>query len=280
MKKKMIIMNYIIDIRKPATKNVRAFCGWFSLLLGFTFFLQFPMQTVAQKLDYLYGMECYLLNKKGYMSYLSDIAQDTTTEGKLKRYQDISNLFYEQSKNIDIEKSIEQVKNSKHLKQIGQKLHESSVRTFMILYKGGLEYLTKAHQQDWSKEIHNIHSTYGLEERYLQFLAMETNPDMWFTTIDNKERISEEFLTHLQNIVPVWQNVLAGESKWLKPLQIGYKESEAHYIIDESVLKKTYDSLLRNSPTHDARLQEDYELVLSMLERCISGECYFVMQSL
>lgn len=270
----------IIDIVKVATKSVRAFCSKFSLLLGFTFFLQFPMQTTAQRLDYASGLECYLLNKEAYASYLSEIAQDTTTEGKLKRYQDISNLFYEQSKNIDIEKSIEQVKNSKHLKRIGQKFHESSVRTFLILYKGGLEYLTKAHQKDWNKEMHNIHSTYELEDRYLQFLAMETNPDMWFSIMYNKESISEEFLTHLQNITPTWQNVLAGESKWLKPLQIGYKESEAHYIIDESVLKKTYDSLLQNPPTHDTRLQEDYELMLSMLERSISGECYFIMQSL
>jgi hypothetical protein len=263
---------------KLATKSVRAFCGRFSILLGFTFFLQFPMQTTAQRLGYTFGLDFYLLSKKGYDEYVADVNENSTDSAKFIRLARISNMLYQQIKDIDVETFLQQRKahHANRLEKIWGELYR---KHFISLGRSTIDRIILYPQKDWRNET-STSSIYHLEKQYLYFTSSEIYSDLWFMPMYNNAMFSEEFLTHLQNIAPVWQNVLAGESKWLNSLQIGYKESESNYIIDESVLKKTYDSLLRNSPTHDARLQEDYELMLSMLERCISGECYFVMQSL
>jgi hypothetical protein len=291
MKKMMILMNCITNFCKSYLQAKKL------MLLCFTFFIFMETQSqTLEKLGYHWGSSFYLIDKKAYQAYLTEMQENEDTTKRKAHLKKIVAHLYDKIKDIDFDSYAELHKNDpKRYRDVNI---VPSLPSQYKIDKGNINYQKEYYKKvlnDFDLKNWEAQSLYSIYKLYFHCLVNETDKFFWFLHTPY-HLISMEFLEYVGSFSDRWANIFALEGVKLQSIQIGYKDSEKpkkeinsaeDYNIDDdtgdpdaimpdSALKKLQEILVNNTPT-DIRLEEERTLMLGMIARCLSGECYMVM---
>lgn len=258
------------------------------------------METEAQELGYFHGAQFYLIDKKAYETHLQELEANQSVRKQRKHLKHVLKSVYDKIKDIDFD-----VYAQTHAQDFKRYRDYNVVGGFTKKLKYEKNYFDNL-KKVCAMRVQNFDAENWDEMRrsyyyklYFHYLVNQTDKFFWFLG-EPYHRFSLEFMHYVEGFSEQWQNIFAMESKLLNPIKIGHKWKEdkvteedeynnlptdeymyssSNNIVQDIALRELQEKILANLP-EDKRLEEERNLMLEMLARCLSGECYLVMQRL